>query len=302
MVVEVAYIGGYGRSGSSLLDMLMARHAGAMSGGEVSLLFRWSADGRKCSCGDAVEECEVWGGVIERVNRLTGSAPLMEVHWELQKAERRHGSASDVWRRVWGAAFEELGRLGVERLVDSSKTAGGRARPLLLSELDSAKVVVLAHLVRRPEGVLNSSRRGNNFDLESNGRQARVALYAREYETIRASFGWLRANQLMYRIARQGRFPYAPVQYESLCATPDAVVGQLADYADWAGTTSGSRDHAIAGNRFRRGQWSGAITEDDDWKLGLPPMYKALGRSTAYANGLLSRGWDEVSNDLGLIP
>lgn len=62
----VIYIAGYGRSGSTLLERVLAAHPGIEGLGEVEHLCR--ADDLhavNCGCGEPIDSCELWGPVVE---------------------------------------------------------------------------------------------------------------------------------------------------------------------------------------------------------------------------------------------
>ena len=68
---KVLYIGGTGRTGSTMLDQLLGQFAGYFSGGEMA--FFWSrgiAADAICACGEPVRTCAVWSHAIASVTTL----------------------------------------------------------------------------------------------------------------------------------------------------------------------------------------------------------------------------------------
>ena len=66
-MVEVLYIGGSGRSGSTILDSILGQFEGFMSVGEVRFIWkRGLIDDRLCSCGEAFSDCPFWTEVLDR--------------------------------------------------------------------------------------------------------------------------------------------------------------------------------------------------------------------------------------------
>src|SRR3954454_784259 len=60
----VVFIGGFGRSGSTLLEALLSRVDGALALGEVEHLWeRGVRDDEICGCGTPFSECPFWTGV-----------------------------------------------------------------------------------------------------------------------------------------------------------------------------------------------------------------------------------------------
>src|SRR5262245_21004542 len=64
--VRVLFIGGLGRSGSTLLERLLCEMPGVAAMGEVVHLWqRGLADGERCACGRAFGQCPFWTRVGE---------------------------------------------------------------------------------------------------------------------------------------------------------------------------------------------------------------------------------------------
>ena len=61
---RVVYLGGLGRSGSTLLERLLGELPGACSAGEVVHMWqRGIVEGERCGCGQPFGECEFWCAV-----------------------------------------------------------------------------------------------------------------------------------------------------------------------------------------------------------------------------------------------
>jgi hypothetical protein len=52
----VGYIGGSGRSGSTILDMMLGANSRAISTGQLDDLRSWNEHGRYCTCGHVLSE------------------------------------------------------------------------------------------------------------------------------------------------------------------------------------------------------------------------------------------------------
>src|SRR5215467_12341244 len=64
--VDVVYIAGYGRSGSTLLDLMLGRIDRWFSMGEFRQFWHARRDDWRCGCGESVRTCPVWADVVER--------------------------------------------------------------------------------------------------------------------------------------------------------------------------------------------------------------------------------------------
>src|SRR5581483_669140 len=101
-VTKLIYVGGFGHSGSTLFEYLMAGSPSVMACGEVVSAIRERESTRKkkiCSCGRAADACPVWGFF-----HSSDCAPLNHVELLHELMKRAGGQYSAI--------------------VDSSKTAG----------------------------------------------------------------------------------------------------------------------------------------------------------------------------------
>ena len=62
--VRLLYVGGAGRSGSTLLDLLLSEVPGMFAAGEVRYLWnRGVRDNELCGCGQSFLSCPFWSAV-----------------------------------------------------------------------------------------------------------------------------------------------------------------------------------------------------------------------------------------------
>src|SRR6185369_11690315 len=69
---KLVYIGGYGRSGSTLLEYLLAAHPEVVACGEIERHLRVFTRRRTCTCGEPARHCQVWGEFQHKSGRLEG--------------------------------------------------------------------------------------------------------------------------------------------------------------------------------------------------------------------------------------
>jgi len=249
-MTELVYIGGYGHSGSTLIEYLMTGCRDIVACGEVGGgRLDEAAATRRCSCGELAKACPVWGPVIDQFR-------LLPSHTELDLA---------LLRRM-------AGRHAV--MVDSSKTAWrqGMVPFKLASRVEEG--FFLLHVVRDPRAVCWSLiKRGERVGEPADGRLTCVA----------TAFAWSLANLAceLFRWRHPGR--YLRVRYEDLVAAPcqvmSEVVARVLPNAEWRFEELGSSDnrHQLFGNRMRKQQLSLAdIREDDEWRTRMPGEYQRL--------------------------
>ena len=173
--IKVVYVTGWGRSGSTLLDVVLGQLPGFFSAGE--LVYLWSRGigaGWTCGCGSPVASCAVWGEVLAGAY----TSPAQDVARRMELLEQRlirtrHLPAlfSPGLRRRWrpglleeyadslASLYGSLARVtGSRVIVDSSKLPAYAA---VLGSIDGIEVYVV-HLTRDPRAVAYSWASGTN--------------------------------------------------------------------------------------------------------------------------------------------
>lgn len=262
-MIRVLYIAGYGRSGSTLLDIVLAGHENIFGLGEVACLPEEIAlQERTCACGSRYRSCSFWGDWTERIGDPRG---LREVLLAIEQRRQLPAllldrQAQDLRNRYTRYHNELLRyiveRSGAEILVDSSKNGRWTAgRFLSLERLADVEVHVL-HLIRRGAATVKSyAEHGSNWALE--GKRKPPAIPG-----IRASVGWTLANgvaALLRRFLPSER--YCRIWYRDLVESPRRV---LTDIGVWLDVdmeeviTKIEQDqafsvgHQVGGNRLRK--------------------------------------------------
>ena len=172
------YIAGYGRSGSTILDVLLGNHPDIFGAGELNKLFVLHRQADVCSCGSPLRACEFWRAVLDRAFgdlpgmtvEAAGRLTLARERWPARQID---GESGPGYTGLWSALLEAiLTESGKNWVVDSSKSgrnSRGRIGALTGLGLPALKVV---HLVRDPRAVMRSVAGGSNRKLEA-GRPAR---------------------------------------------------------------------------------------------------------------------------------
>lgn len=269
MAYGILYIAGYGRSGSTILDLSLARHPQAVSGGEIYRAAEIFSDPEAlCTCGNRLADCPVWGPVrpiYEESARgfggLTGLQEAFSTYEGIKglRAIRRGGPDRSseiglVWEKLNTLSFSALARSAENAtwVVDSSKTArGAAARPVLLSQLTGNQLMLLP-MQRSLPGVLASARKGSNRAMEK-GQASGGSLFV-----ARSLMGWILANASSRRSATlvPPENVMAPLWYEALRRAPKTELETILTYiglnaAEWTRPRSTEKIHMIGGNRTR---------------------------------------------------
>lgn len=281
--MQVLYISGSGRSGSTLVERLLHAAGSGCALGEFHCLWRLPRDEQTCACGAPAAEDTFWCEVLARA-RLT-SSELLELG-RLEQVVVRTGyiarhkfnlarlSAQDDVKRFLELQFRLFDAIadasGRSVLIDSSK-AGPRAWILACD----ARVKFL-HLWRDPADVI-ASWRSRKFDRGLGSEMQRLSV-------LHAALDWAKVEGLVRRLGRQTKV--TSLDYRAICIDPRGALNQAlaamalpaTDAAAWLGShkmVPVSGYHSLNGNpdRFDREPISVSLRETDWSNL---PSFEAL--------------------------
>jgi hypothetical protein len=275
----VGYIGGSGRSGSTILDMMLGANASAFSTGQLAELRSWIDTHGYCTCGRVIDECPFWSQVLTsdevsvlptlnvagRAHKITGT--LRAITLGTTPAEAREADAA------WSLFARIAASTGKRVVIDSSKAALRLAQ--LMNSADGTRVRLI-HLVREPCGYVSSV---------SFATRAEAADGAVGYTDVRpkrlAVADWLAQNILVLIVgifALRGR--YRVVTYEQMTLNPEGVLPELAEFLGMEFEPSmlppleRTQFHLIGGNSSRLG--FSELRYDDKWRRKLNRREKFL--------------------------
>ena len=277
MGIKVLYIGGFGRSGTTVLDNVLGQLDGFFSAGELRLV--WDAgmlDERLCGCGAPLPDCAVWRPVLNGVygvggwagrssrSRLTRYPDRVGHGWRIWSGAGIE-SAVDTAKAIRGLYEQIAERTGCRVIIDSSKVPTYGA---LLDSLDGIDVSML-HVVRDPRGVAYSWQKQARHPAR--GRPMPM----RRHGALRTAVAWSIWNRTLERYWRGRPDRYRRLRYEDFVSDGPAEARGIVDWIaeSWNGDPFTAADrvrlgenHTVWGNpsRFKRG-----IVElrlDDEWQ------------------------------------
>lgn len=284
--IRVLYIAGSGRSGSTVLSILLDRHPELVSPGELCNLTRtrWSPD-QYCACGELGTVCPFWAEVRERwYAAVTDEEGLLDEYLALQHRFEGHRVLPSMFGDLaWNsAAFERYSELTRELLRAVSEAAGSQvivdasklpARAWALARMPWCDLR-LVHLVRDLRGVAWSRKKSLQKDVA-----AGVQHDLPSTPIGRSVLGWCGMNLATEWLAWRELAPekLLRLRYEDLIHAPEPALmrlGELAgvDLSDVARSVAAGEavaaGHQVAGNRLRL---SGPLRlrEDTSWRQGL---------------------------------
>lgn len=283
---RVLVIGGWGRCGSTLLDMMLGQLPGFVSAGEVrELWLRGCAEDRPCGCGAPFSACEFWTRVGAEAfggwDRLDLSRVLRVRYrrdraWSLpgMMVRSRGGGVDDDLRHYLDALSRLVAAIatvaGARVVVDSSKLP---SHTLLLQRAPDIDVR-LVHLVRDSRGVAYSVRK-HVVKTVTQGEPTMLPRHGSVTSALRYDLynGTHHALEVLER--RRGR-RLLRVRYEDLVADPERWVLDVARHADDLvppslpfldeGRVWLAPNHLVDGNPVRFSQGAVELSLDAAWR------------------------------------
>ncbi|MGE5291795.1 MAG: sulfotransferase [Micromonosporaceae bacterium] len=287
---RIVYLGGFGRSGSTLIERLLGELPGVCAIGEaVHMWHRGIVDGERCGCGEPFPACAFWRRVGDtgfggwdrvdagRVARLRSAVDRNRFIPFLAGPALRPGFRRELdeylsyYQRLYTAAGEVSGS---HAIVDSSKHASLAFCLRRSPHLD----VRVVHVVRDSRAVAHS------WTTQVTRPDADAASLMRTYAPVTSAAHWNAQNLALHTLARMGT-PLLRVRYEDLAADPEAVLRDIAAFAGlhadisamrFLGGDPGGRwaelrpAHTASGNRMRFTTGRIAIKRDERWRAAMP--------------------------------
>lgn len=290
MPIDVIYIAGAPRSGTTILSQLLGELPGLFNVGEARFLWRQVLSSGRCGCGTRLIACDFWREVLtdspvpsgdDRTRTLAAAAlthsRLRTLPWELvvrrlggslPRALREHAAATIAVYHAAAAAAH------ASAIVDASKSPSF-AYALTASEGVRLHVV---HVVRDPRAVVHSWLRSQS------GASARV----RGRGVLYSALKWSAWNVLTELIVRPSAATYARLRYEDVARAPAALLSHIAPLASQAGpggrigllegetsVVELSTNHTVFGNGQRFISGPVRVEPDEEWRVAMSRRARA---------------------------
>ncbi|GAA2595951.1 sulfotransferase [Dactylosporangium fulvum] len=283
-MVRVLFLGGLGRSGTTLLERLLGELPGVCPLGEVVHLWeRDIAGDERCACGKRFSDCDFWHAVGEKafggwhhvdVWRVLALRHAVErTRYIPRLASVRMTAAqrllveeyADWYARLYEAAAAVS---GAEVLVDSSKHAALAYCLRFAPDIDLRVV----HMVRDSRGVAYSwTKKVSRPETDGAAEMTR-------YSPSRSALLW-NAHNTAFSVLHHCGVPVKRVRYEELLEQPEETLRDLAGFAGLPATdvsflNDGTAElgpcHSAAGNPMRFKVGAVPLRRDDAWRTALP--------------------------------
>ncbi|GLU46903.1 sulfotransferase [Nocardiopsis ansamitocini] len=281
---ELVFVGGIGRSGSTLIERLLGELPGVCSVGEVVHMWRRSlVDDEWCGCGEPFSGCSFWRAVGAEAFGGWGRVDAHEVLALKDAVDRTRfvpgllraepGGHPDLVHRytaLYDRLYAAIAQVsGCRVVVDSSKHASLAA----CLRLRYHRRMRMLHVVRDPRAVAHSwARRVPRPEATATSPEQEMA----RYPPVRTAVQWMTQNGVLAALARRG-VPTQRVRYEDFAAAPEAEFASIASFigyrgvlpVDAQGNATLSAGHTVSGNPMRFTTGSVSVRADSSWRSSL---------------------------------
>jgi len=283
--IRVLYIGGLGRSGSTILDRMLGQLPGYFSAGEIRDLWqRGVRQNRLCGCGAPFAECPFWSAVGLDAYGGWERVDVDEVIALKDRVDRHSRMPLLISPKMWPPFSKKLGRYvdiltplyrsiqrvgNTEVIIDSSKAPSTAYVLRQMPELDLRTV----HLVRDPRGVAFS------WNKKVRRPDAVGMVHMHRYPPYRTAMRWITRNAQMRLLGKLG-IPRVPARYETMIAEPRGEVARILEAlglefaeGDLGHISEGAVDlapnHTVMGNPVRMHIGRLELRLDEEWRSAM---------------------------------
>ncbi|MEL6195837.1 MAG: sulfotransferase [Myxococcota bacterium] len=283
--LPLLYITSNGRSGSTLLDLLLGSHSELWTAGELQLLdWHRRVPSERCGCSAPFNECPFWGalqldqkdvilqgryhyghgatGVIRPKDLKNLWLPSLGTD-DPDYAEASYRIARTILRQA------RMEKPNTKWLVDASKTP---YRLLALSRSSFFNVFAI-HITKRPEAFVHSMTRNATASTRT---------------TLRMAMRWIVENRIIDEVLRR-ELPAnqrMAIKYEDLATDPEKTLRKVQEKIGIPPEPLSDRfrdasNHALFGNQMR---WRrDGIKLDTKWLTEMNPTHRYIARSATRA-------------------
>lgn len=315
-VPRVLFLGGLGRSGTTLIERVLGELPGVTAAGEVVHLWRWGIlDDERCGCGEPFRGCPFWRSVGQ--DAFGGGLADDGAGWSPSLARRMLALRAKVDRARYLPQLAAPTSAQLRRADLTSYVGAYRDVYAAIADCSGARVVIdsskhsslayclrhaadidvrLVHVVRDSRGVAYSWTKEMARPEAAAGRRLMT-----RYTPTRSALLWNANNAALATLAQLG-VPRLVVRYEDFISDPTAAVRRIAGFAgvpvsvdalSFLSPTSVrlTPAHTVAGNPMRFLTGDVTLRRDDAWRGSLPVGQQRL--ISALTGPMLSRyGYD----------
>ncbi len=282
-MMKLVYICGWGRSGSTVLELLMQHQFGVVPLGEFYRIFDFGIKKDTIlGCGHSFSDCEFWRNTRSALLKTESSETI---DLEMKEWFRIRNLPRFFWWRLRGrqpsqfkdviARFSGIYRIVSSEnpqavLLDSSKSPVFGYAISFLSEIE----LHVIHLIRDGRAVAHSWQR-EKYSPALEG-------YLPMYHPAKSAFEWSFRNLIALGL-RFFSDSYSLVRYETLASDPVGVLSKLGKQIgiepvrpEEAGSFELLKNHTIGGNPMKFAGKQVSVKIDDEWKRAMKIRYRLI--------------------------
>ena len=232
---KIIYIAGYGRSGTTLLDVVLGNSKNCIGAGEISNFYidltdhqNYVFDKKRQDFWNSVEEI-----VSKKLEQVIENNNLKVVQIQMEsnlgiilQAIKKY--SKEQYLKIQNILFDTIKFVSkCEVVVDSSKTSRMTIwRPLMLSKLDGYEIRII-HVVRDGRSVLSSQLKGDNRKMMEKKENQKLS-----WPFLRTVVGWSTANfsAIFYNFFFKEKFHL--IFYEDLISNPNLELKKLQKFTE----------------------------------------------------------------------
>jgi hypothetical protein len=288
---RVGFVGGMGRSGSTLLELCLGGLPKVCAVGElVHVWQRGVLENQLCGCGRHFHDCDFWSAVGSVAFGGWARAAAEHALALRRSVDRnrfvprllapRPGSAflhrvreyDALYHRVYSAVLEVA---GADVVIDSSKHVSLAA----CLRWDDGLDLRLVHVTRDSRGVAHSwSKHVERPEISD------TVTYMPRYSPTKVSIRWLAQNAMFEALGLAGT-PRLHVRYEDFVRAPVETLQKVAQHLDLGALPNSAAppghvllrpNHTVSGNPLRFSTGLVAVSADEAWRDLMPAGRRRL--------------------------
>lgn len=283
--IKLIYIASNGRSGSTLLDMLIGLHSKCFTLGEFQFLpIDYKYNTQPCGCNRRVDSCDFWGDIIKQNKNIIVNGTisrfrnfgfgkvirwneLKEIYLNIPKSDcsliKKYGRENFL---VLKSVLEKVKKSNnVYYLIDASKD------PYRLKWLAQSGYFDLSvlHIIKNPLAFVYSMTKKEKSFIK------------KMFMTFRMSVRWVIENMIIAKVADKfiGKKKYLKIKYEKLASDHIVQTQSIFNFLkihdhSISNNKYQSNNHAINGNKMRHEKNS--IFLDEKWRKEMGIFFKFI--------------------------
>lgn len=309
--VRVAFIGGTGRSGSTLVARSLGSAPGLCSVGELCWLWSYGLiRDRPCGCGQPFSSCPFWTAVGDHAYDGWHNVEAERAS-DLRRTLQRNRNVPALWRGG-GSLADDLAEYGalMEALYDAIRVVSGA--PIVVDNSKQVGAALVArsvpgvdlrviHLIRRSHGVAHSwTKHVARSDMGGSEMRRRTP--------GRTALKWVVDNALFEALGTGGTARLA-VRYEDFVDQPGPELSRMLDFLDAPDhpdrlsfvddlDVTLATDHSVWGNPMRLQTGPVRVRPDHGWRTGMSDRDRRVVTALSMP-GLVRHGYVPDDSDEG---